>query len=122
MGLSDWSDKYRNVLANIPKEDDILTSLTGEAILFVEVGEGKPPFIYGRAFVPELPELEPEWRLQDSDHLTHLGLKCILMPKARAEVLRRCPIVEDKVKIKSLKVIRASQTNKSLLCEVAEFL
>jgi len=122
MSLSDWSEKYRNVLSTVPAVDSILTAMNGEAILTVEVTENKPPFIYGRAFVPEITEIEPEWRLQDSEHLTHLGLKCILMPKARAEVLRRCPITDNTVKVKSLRVVRASQTNKSLLCEVAEFL
>ena len=122
MSLSEWSDKYREVLSNIPQPDSILTALDGEAILTIEATGDKPPFIYGRAYVPEIPDLEIAWHLQGKENPSHLGLKCILMPKARSLVLKNCPIIDNIVMVKSLKVIRASQSNKSLLCEVHEFL
>ena len=90
--LAEWSAKYRNTTAYPPESGAILTAIDGLASLVVEITEGKPPFIYGKAFVPELPDIEPAWYLENDEHQFHHGWKCILMSKARSELLKRCEL------------------------------
>jgi hypothetical protein len=119
--LGDWSVKYQEVVNNPPKEGDILTALEGDAILIVEVAKNSPPFLYGKAFVPELPDIEPRWYLQNEGYKSPYGWKCILMPRARTELMQKCGLKGAFIKVKSLRVVKPSQTGKSLLCEVYEY-
>jgi len=121
MDLKDWSDKFSAVLANPPKEGDILAAIDGQAVLVVEVSEGSPPFIYGKAYVPELPDIEPKWYLQNEGYKSPYGWKVVLMPRARAELIQKIGLSGSFVKVKSLKIVKQSQTGKSLLAEVNEY-
>ena len=120
--VQEWSERYNAVINNPPKEGDILSSASGEpAKLIVELNEGMPPFIYGRAYVPEIVGVDVQWYLQEGDMDSYHGWKCILMPRARAELIRKIGLTGDTVEVKSLRVVRPSQSGKSLLCEVAEY-
>ena len=120
--LQNWSDQYNEVVNNPPKEGDVLTTLSDElAKLNVELVEGSPPFIYGRAYVPEIIGSEIKWCLQSENVESYHGWKCILMPRARGELIRKCGLKGDIVMVKSLRVVRLSQSGKSLLCEVEEY-
>jgi len=121
MDLKEWSDKYKEVLENPPKEGDILRALDSDATLNIEITEGSPPFIYGKAYVPELVDMEPQWYLQNDDYKSPYGWKCVLMPRARADLIKKQGLSGSFVKVKSLKIIKPSQTGKSLLCEVHEY-
>ncbi len=116
-----WSEEFETTQANPPKDGDILYPDEGKAILVVELTEGKPPFIYGRVFVPEIVGAKLGWFLQSSETQGFHGWKCILMPRARTELIRRYGISEEVIEVKSLKVVRLSQSGKSLLCEVHEY-
>lgn len=120
--LESWSKGYQEAVQTPPAVGSILTSITGEALLTVELHEDAPPFIYGKAFVPEIPDMEPKWVLQDEDHRSHHGLKCILMPRARADLIKKIGLSGDTAKVKSLRVIKYSQSGQSVLCEVNSYL
>jgi hypothetical protein len=118
-----WGDEYQSYLDNPPKQGDVLEAFGGEpALLEVEVKEGAAPFIYGRAYVPEIVGAELGWYLRSDAQATSYGWKCVLLPKAREDAIRRLGLREKTLYVKSLRVVRPSKTGKSLLCEVAEFL
>lgn len=120
--MSKLLNKYQDVVNNPPKNGDVLTTIDGSpAILTVQVEEGKPPFIYGRAYVSEILDSSLGWYLygEGDNHTT--GWKCVLMTKARREVLKKCEVVDNVIKIKSLKVVRPSESGSSLLCEIEEY-
>lgn len=117
-----WSKEYDACVNNPPKEGDILTTMDdGKAILVVELKEGVPPFVYGRAFVPEIVGADLGWFLQSVEGQGFYGWKCILMPRARTELIRKFGLQKEIIEVKSLRVVRLSKSGKSLLCEVNEY-
>jgi len=122
-GLREWSAEYDTLINNPPKDGDILTASTVEAnvLLTVELKEDNPPFIYGRAYVPEIVGHPLGWYLLDPDCQNFHGWKCILLPQARTELIRKFGLQHETMEVRSLKVIRQSQSGKSLLCEVHEY-
>lgn len=122
MDSSDWSDQYQNHLDNPPESGTVLSTLGDEpARLDIEIQDGKPPFLYGRAFVPCIVGEPVGWYLQPMGTKQAHGWKCILLPKAREECLRRCGLKNATVPVKSLRIVRKSKSGSSLLCEVAEY-
>lgn len=121
---AEWLAKYNEALDTAPEAGAILASADGEPVkLVVELKEGQPPFIYGRAHVPEIVQEDVKWVLKDADAGGFYGWKTILLPRARADLLKlkKDEIVEGTVTVKSLRVIRQSQSGKSLLCEVCTY-
>ncbi len=117
-----WSERYNETVNNPPADGTILKTLGGgSAKLAVEIVEGSPPFIYSRIYVPEIIGAELGWYLQSEDQDTYHGWKCILMPRARAELIRKIGLSGNTVMVKSLKIVRKSQSGKSFLCEVEEY-
>lgn len=118
-----WKQQYEEATKNPPKAGDVLRTYDGtSARLTVELTEGRPPFIYGRAHVPHIVgQPISGFVLQSVDTKSNFGWKCVLLPKAREEIMRRFASLPDVIPVKALKVIRASQTGQSLLCEVAEY-
>lgn len=119
--LAKWSAEYKAVVGTPPKPGTILRALEGNAVLTVETQEGKPPFIYGKAYVPEVTDMQPAWFLQDDTHHSFSGWKCILMAQARSELIKRCGLTGKTIAVQSLRVIKTSQSGKSLLCEIASY-
>lgn len=122
MSTSDWTKNYEDVLNNPPQPGDVLSCVTDEdARLDVELVEGRPPFIYGRAYIPCIVGQASGWFLQPFDSDTAHGWKCILLPKAREECIRKRGLKEPRIAVRSLKVVRVSESGQSLLCEVAQY-
>ncbi len=120
--LADWSKKYQSVLSIPPNTGDILITVDGsDAVLIVEKQDGKPPFIYGKAYVPEIPDIEPQWYLQSTDQKNKHGWKVILMANARTNLIKKIGLDGETVAVKSLRIVKQSQSGKSLLAEVAEY-
>jgi hypothetical protein len=120
---ANWKESWQKHTDNPPKPGDILKAYGDvPARLDIELQDGKPPFVYGRVYVPCIVGHELGWFLQPADSTNAHGWKCILLPKAREEALRKLGMTKPTVAIKSLKVIRKSQTGGSLLCEIAEYL
>lgn len=118
-----WSNEYDSLINNPPKEGAILTTLEADAkvLLAVDLQEGSPPFIFGRAFVPEIVGAQVGWFAQSTASHNFHGWKCIMMPRARTELIRRFGLKNDTMEVASLRVIRMSKSGKSLLCEVNEY-
>lgn len=122
MNTLEWSDQYQAHLDNPPEAGTVLQTLSNEpARLDIEIQDGKPPFLYGRAFVPCIVGEPVGWYLQPMGTKQAHGWKCILLPKAREECLRRCGLKDATIPVKSLRIIRKSKSGSSLLCEVAEY-
>lgn len=121
--VSEWSTRYNEYLNNPPVPGTILRAY-GEgqmARIDVDIEQNKPPFLYGRAYVPCIVGSPLGWYLQDRDNTSAYGWKCILLPKAREEAIRRLGLDQPVMVVYSLKVVRSSQSGQSLLCEIAEF-
>lgn len=119
----DWSEEYQKLIDNPPGPGAILTTADGSPVrLDRTLADGKPPFVYGRAYVPEIVGSMLGWFLQSNDGKKTHGWKCILLPKARQQCFRKLGMTNEILLVKSLRVVRKSQTGKSLLCEVAEYL
>lgn len=120
--LQDWSAEYDRLIQNPPGEGDILESADdSKVVLVIELKDNSPPFVYGRAYVPEIVGAKLGWFLQSAESQGFHGWKCILMPRARTELIQRCGLQAEVVEVKSLKVVRLSKSGKSLLCEVHEY-
>ncbi len=120
--IQDWSKKFNAVISETPKEVDILTTSSGDkAVLRIELEANTPPFIFGLAYVPEILSDDVHWCLQSKDSWGQSGLKCILLPRARTQLLRKIKLDSDVVEVKSLRVIRVSKSGNSLLCEVETY-
>lgn len=118
----EWCKEYDEWINNPPKEGEILQSADdSKALLVVELKEDVPPFIYGRAYVPEIVGKKLGWFLQSVDSQGFHGWKCILMPRARTELIRRYGLQNEVIEVTSLKIVRLSQSGKSLLCEIHEY-
>jgi hypothetical protein len=118
-----WAQKFGETIKQTPAEGTILKPLESDAnaILVVELHEGSPPFVYGRAYVPEIVGQELGWFLHSSKSTGFHGWKCILMPRARSELFQRHGLADEIIEVKSLLVVRQSNSKKSLLCEVHEY-
>lgn len=122
METSEWSDQYQAHLDNPPTQGTILKAFGDEpARLDIEIKSGKPPFVYSRVFVPCVVGEPIGWYLQPMTTTETYGWKCILLPKAREDCLKRFGVKQSIVAIKSLKVVRVSKSGSSLLCEVNEY-
>lgn len=122
MSTEKWAAEYQNHTDNPPPDGTVLRCFGGEdARLDLELVEGKPPFLYGRVYVPHIVGTELGWFLQPFDSDAAYGWKCILLPKAREEALRRLGITEKRLRVKALKIVRYSRTGSSILCEIAEY-
>ena len=119
MGVVAWSEQYDDLIQNPPKAGDILTSIDrSKVLLVIDTVEGSAPFVHGCAFVPEIVGSKLGWFLQSVDSTGFHGFKCILMPRARTELIRRLGLKNDIVEVTALRVVKPSQSGKSLLCEV----
>lgn len=117
-----WHEEYEQILKCQPSEGTILRTLTGEPLrLEVVLKDGKPPFIFGRAYVPELVGCALGWYAQGDENWTGVGWKCVLMTKARHEIVKRYGL-SGEIRVRALRVIRVSKSGKALLCEVSEWL
>lgn len=124
--MSDLLTKYKDTIQNPPKDGEILRSIDGTPVaLTVLTDEGKPPFIYGRAFVSEILDENLGWYLRSVHDEKSMGWKCILMTRARRDVIAKCGDTElaaGQLLVNALRVVRPSESGRSLLCEIAEYL
>ena len=118
--FQEWSDQYDALINNPPKEGEILRPMEEgtKAILTIELREGAPPFVFGRCYVPEIVGEKVGWFLQSSEDSNFHGWKCILLPRARAEVIKTHGTKNNSIEVDCLRVVRQSQSGKSLLCEI----
>lgn len=121
--IEDFRTEYDKIASVPPADDSILRPLdpAGKVCITVDLQEGKEPFMYSQAFVPcVVGQPIGGWCARGDDD-PNMGFKCILMTRARNEVLRRYPSIPEKVYVKALRVVKKSQSGKALLCEVHEW-
>jgi len=118
--MTDLLSKYNDVVSNPPEPGTILRTLSGEpAELIVKADEGKPPFISSRAYVSEILDANLGWYLREPGDDRNVGWRCILMTKARRELVQKLGgLSEHTVSVNALRVVRPSESGKALLCEV----
>ena len=124
-----WAKDFKETLENSPEVGAILTTLSDKpAKLTAELKEGAPPFVFGRAYVPGLLGEPLGWYLRDADDNSYHGYRCVLLPRARTEIIRKIGLgelnadeSESVLLVKSLKVVRYSNSRNSILCEVHEY-
>lgn len=120
---TDWSTQYKTLLNDTPKPGSILRAYNREPVrLIVDLQEGKSPFVYGLAYVPSIVGHELGWFLHAVGSDASFGHRCILLPKAREDALKKCTVADGVIAVESLRVIRLSDSKKSLLCEVHKYL
>jgi hypothetical protein len=116
--------QYRDAVAQPPEKGYILQTMDGSPVaLNVQLESRKPPFIFGRAYLSEILDHNLGWYARGVDDDKIVGWKCVLMTQARRAVVQRCgdQLAEGKISVKSLKVVRPSESGMALLCEVHEF-
>jgi len=124
---TEWAADYARISSTQPEVGTILSTFDGSpAKLTIEVKKGASPFIFGRAYVPDLFGEELGWFLQDEENDSHHGFKCVLLPRARTQLIQKTglgDIVDNTsyVLVKSLKIIKYSYSGNSILCEVHEY-
>lgn len=123
LNADEWADKYQQFQENPPQTGDVLRCISEEeeVRLDVELHSGKAPFVYGRVYVPCIVGEPIGWYMHSTQSENAFGLKCILMPKAREELLRKKGIKNPIVGVKEIRVIKWSQSGNSILCEVSEY-
>jgi hypothetical protein len=124
--ILDWRIQYEELSKNPPQEGDFLyadDACGKEKLtrLIIECQPGKQPFIYAKVFIPDIVGEKLGWYTQPMGSESHHGLTCILMPKARNEVITKFGITRDEVGVKGLRVLKASETKRSLLVEVSDW-
>jgi hypothetical protein len=116
--------EYRDAVSQPPEKGHVLKTLDGSpVVLYVQLEDGKPPFIYGRAYLSEVLDKTLGWYARGTGDDKMVGWKCILMTQARRAVVKQCgdQLAEGKLTVQSLKVVRPSESGRALLCEVHEF-
>lgn len=123
--LANWKKAYNSVTQQKPTPDSILRTFDGDRVrIRIDLREGKAPTLYAHAYVPCICGQEPEvvaWYARGEGETSLTGLRCILLPQAAQAVIARNPDLPTNVFVKALRVIRTSESGKSLLVEVAEF-
>lgn len=116
--------RYVDVISKAPPVGSILQTVDGSvSLLRVEIEHEKPPFIYGRAYPIEAVGDRLGWYLRSLDDERNTGYKCILLCAARRAIIKAFPdeFAWGKIPVKSLKVVRVSNTGQSLLCEICKY-
>jgi hypothetical protein len=106
-----WERSYQEVL-KAPPTGLLIARDGGPVKINVELVEGKPPFVYGYAYVHNVVGEEPAWYLQGENHVQGHGWKAILLPRAREKHMAHPETLY------SLRVVRVSQSGRSLLMEL----
>jgi hypothetical protein len=118
-----FREDFERISSAPPPEGAILRAFdpTQPVCLTIDLIEGKEPFIYSQAYVPTVVGCEIIGWCARTLNEPNRGFKCILMSKARDEVIRRNPGLPKQVLVKALRVVKLSQTGHALLCEVHEW-
>ncbi len=117
--MKNWQESFSEVAATPPVEGSVIKTLDGSDVkIIIDLIEGKEPFMYALVYVPTIVGTEIGWFARDVKDQTTYGLKAILLPKARNEIIRLHGLKKTVVSTLGLKVIRKSREGKSLLVEL----
>lgn len=119
---AEWAEEYEFMCKNPPTDGAYLWTIDKSPIkLEILLETGRPPLIFGRAYVPNTVGVKPEWYAIGINSEVNYGWKAILSPSSRDELIRRRGIRNKFVSVKTLKVLRPSMSGKSLVVEVDDW-
>ncbi len=129
----EWAEEYELMLRNPPKEGDFLWALdyrakpdennpdAGRIKLEINLESGQAPFIFARAYIPNIVGRRPNWYVYGMTDNSNHGWKVILHPKSRDEALLKFGVKSKFIFCRCLVVVRKSLTGNSLVAEVTEW-
>jgi hypothetical protein len=121
--VAEWRKAYQILFKSPIESGTVLTTANGDpAKLTIQFSNGSQPFIFGKAYIPDTVGETLGRFLQSIKEPVRFGLKVILLPKSRGEVIARFGLGENEVGVKSLKIIRYSTSRESLLGEVHQWI
>lgn len=120
--VDEWRAEYEEMQHNPPAEGDFLFADNEKLTrLIIECESGKQPCVYARVMIPNTVGQKVGWFTLPEGSTQSYGLKCILLPRSRNEVITKFGMTKKEVAVKRLRVVKLSQSGTSLLCEVSEF-
>lgn len=121
--IAEWRREYDEFKNNPPDSNCYLDTIDKTPVkLEIECQQGDRIRIFARAYLPQVVGSEIDWFVRSITDNNWTGWKCVLMPRARNEVIQRFGIASAFVGVKSLKVVRRSKSEGSILCEIHEWL
>lgn len=120
MTISEWRQAYDKV-SNTPPINEYISAEQGPIRMHMELHPGSPPFIFTRVYIRNIVGVKPAWFAQGDNQSNSFGWKVILLPKARDEVIRRFGVANSILRIKMLRIVKISESRRSLLAEVVEW-
>lgn len=119
--IEEWRQEYTRLSANAPL-DTVLETDDGSPIrVEIELQLAKPPFLFTRAYIPNIVGARLGWFAQKKGDVNSHGWKLVLLPKSRDEAVKRYGIARNTIYVQRIKVIKMSGTQRSLLGEITEW-
>lgn len=118
--VSEWRRAYDQVAQN-PPIGKMITAEEGPIRLEIELNPGQPPFIYSRAYIRNVVGEIPDWFAQGAKQTNSFGWKLVLLNKSRDEVIRKLGVSKNVIFVKTIHVMKMSDSRRALLGEVVEW-
>lgn len=117
-----WTREIDRLLAHPPVAGDFLRTADGSAVrVDIDLPPGSEPFIFARIYLRQTVGVDPGWFARSMDDHDTSGWRCILMPRARKELIRRFGLSNTVIGVKQLRVVKGSESNRSLQVEVSDW-
>jgi hypothetical protein len=96
--VAEWRKAYQILFKSPIESGTVLTTANGDpAKLTIQFSNGSQPFIFGKAYIPDTVGETLGRFLQSIKEPVRFGLKVILLPKSRGEVIARFGLGENEV-------------------------
>jgi hypothetical protein len=129
----EWAEEYENILKNPPSEGDYLWTQdykagpddndpdAGRIRLEIELMSGKPPFIFARAYIPNIVGRRPNWYVYGMNDIVNHGWKVVLHPSSRDRAILKFGVKTKFIHCRKLLVLRQSLSGNCIVAEIDEW-
>lgn len=117
----DWKREFAKQMSREFKPGDKITALSGRVRINIELEEGKQPFMFARVFLPKVVGSNPIWQAAGLEETYPFGMKVIMTPRTRDEIIRRHPDLPDYIGVSEIEIVRRSATKSSYLGTVSKW-
>jgi hypothetical protein len=129
----EWAEEYEVILKNPPQEGDFLWTRdykcqpdennpdAGRIKLEIELNSGQAPFIYARAYIPNIVGERPNWYVYGMTDNANHGWKVVLHPRSRDEAILKFGVKSKYIHCRCLEVVRISLKGSSIVAVVTEW-
>jgi hypothetical protein len=122
MERSQWVQEVNRLLEHPPVKGDYLRTRDGSLVkVEIDLQPGSEPFVFSRIYLCQIFAEDPGWFARGINDSDTSGWRCILMPRARKELIQRFGVGQNAVGVKMLRVVKGSETHRSLQVEVASW-